>query len=47
MYIWRFRFRTFALTKLSARLTAGLADRYPIERELGRGGKATRHVARC
>jgi hypothetical protein len=47
MYIWRFGFRTFVLTKLSARLTAGLADRYHIEPELGRGGMATLYVARC
>ncbi len=34
------------MTTTSARLTAALADRYRIERELGRGGMATVYLAR-
>ena len=34
------------MSDLLARITAALADRYPIERELGRGGMATVYLAR-
>jgi len=29
------------------RVTAALADRYQVERELGRGGMATVYLAQC
>ena len=34
------------MSDLLARITAALADRYPIEREIGRGGMATVYLAR-
>ena len=33
------------MSELSARLTAALADRYRVGRELGAGGMATVHLA--
>jgi serine/threonine protein kinase len=37
--------RSLPLTGIPSRLTAALADRYAIERELGQGGMATVYLA--
>jgi len=44
---WRYPYQTgLSLTETLKNLKAALADRYTVERELGRGGMATVYLAR-